>query len=53
MVKTDIITGPVTVTTEIKRLKEMVTEPNSVRERIFNGICLSFKPFAQMALLRE
>jgi hypothetical protein len=35
------------VTTKIERLGE------TVRERVYKGICLSFAPFAQATLLRE
>jgi hypothetical protein len=41
------------VTTEIKRLGEMVTELDLVRERVSKGTSLSFAPFAQAALLKD
>jgi hypothetical protein len=41
------------ITTEIKRLGETVTELDLMREKVFKGIYLSCKPFAQTTLLKE
>ena len=41
------------LTPKDERLEETVTQLESVEEKIFEGICLSFAPFARAALLRE
>jgi hypothetical protein len=45
--------GLVTITTKIEWLGETDTEPDPMRERVSKGICLSFTPFVQAALLKE